>query len=276
MPNRLLKLLADNSPARRPSADQRFGVRADAGADTAEIFIYAPIVDDELEAEWWGGVAPESFVKALRAITAGTIHLRINSPGGSVFAARAIETALREHQARVVVHIDGLAASAATFIAMAGDEIVMSPGALFMIHNAWTFAWGNANDIRKTADLLDKIDGTLVGTYAARTKQTPEQIAEWMNAETWFDAQEAIDAGFADRVASDEPTSDAESEPSAQARTFNRWNLAAFARAPKQLQTSAQTNPLAVQPPATADAAASDCRIRQQQRLKVLQLAPIV
>lgn len=215
MKNRLLKLFADN----RATAGRSFAVKA-LDDDAAEVFIYDAIVDDELDAEWWGGVAPQSFVKALREITATTIHVRINSPGGSVFAARAIETALREHKARIVVHIDGLAASAATFIAMAGDEIVMSPGALFMIHKAWTIAYGNADDLTASAGLLEKIDGTLAATYAARTGQTVEQCAEWMAAETWFTADEAKAAGFVDSIAEDAPS------PSAS------WNLSAFDKAP--------------------------------------------
>lgn len=263
MRNRLTQLLADN----RGLAGRRFEVRAkpkaaDAadGADEAEIFLYDAIVDSELEAEWWGGVAPQSFVKELRAITASTIHLRINSPGGSVFAARAIETALREHSARVVVHIDGLAASAATFIAMAGDEIRMAPGAMFMIHKAWTYAWGNANDLRSTADLLDKVDSTLVTTYAKRTGASAEQITEWMAAETWFTAEEAKDAGFVDQVTEDEAQAEASASPT--------WNLSAFLARVSRPAAASKPQP-EPQPPAPQE----DPRARQQQRLRALLLA---
>ena len=210
----LLKLLADN----RQAPAKRFEVVAKG--DEAEVFLYDAIVSTEAEAEWFGGVAPESFVKALRAIDAKTINLRINSPGGSVFAARAIEQALRDHPAKVIAHIDGLAASAATFIAMAADEVVMGKGALFMIHKAWTGMYGNADDMRAEADLLDKIDGTLADTYAERTGKTAEQVAEWMAAETWFTADEAVEAGFADRVAE-------------SAAAKSEWNLSAYAKAPQ-------------------------------------------
>lgn len=258
MPHRLLKLLADN----RQAPMRQFVVRALAD-DEAEILLYDAIVDDQLEAEYWGGVAPLGFIQELRAITAGTIHLRINSPGGSVFAARAIEQALREHSARIVVHIDGLAASAATFIAMAGDEIVMAKGALFMIHNAWTFAYGNAADLKATADLLDKIDGTLVQTYADRTKQKPDQVADWMAAETWFTADEAVAAGFADRLAAAEKT-----DPPAKAA----WNLSAYAHAPGATAAPAPAQKPAPSAPAPAPqpTATTDHRARQQQRLQVL------
>lgn len=216
--NNLCKLLADN----RRMPQRRFEVAASADGTEAEVFLYDAIVSDALEAEYFGGVAPEPFVAALRGITASTIHLRINSPGGSVFAARAIEQALREHPARVVAHIDGVAASAATFVAMAADEVVMAKGALFMIHKAWTMAYGNSDDLLSTAELLDKIDGTLIQTYADRTKQTAEQIGEWMAGETWFNAAEAVKFGFADSVA--------ETQPKVQAA----WNLSAYAKAPKQ------------------------------------------
>jgi ATP-dependent Clp protease, protease subunit len=210
----LLKLLADN----RQASGKRFEILAKG--EEAEVFLYDAIVSTEAEAEWFGGVAPEPFVKALRGIDAKTINLRINSPGGSVFAARAIEQALRDHPAKVIAHIDGLAASAATFIAMAADEVVMGKGALFMIHKAWTGMYGNADDLRSEADLLDKIDGTLADTYAERTGKNKDQVAEWMAAETWFTADEAVANGFADRVAETEAKS--------------AWNLSAYAKAPEQ------------------------------------------
>ncbi len=261
MPHRLTQLLADN----RGLPGRRFEARAISAADgtatdQAEVFLYDAIVDSESEAEYWGGVAPQGFVKALREIQAGTIHLRINSPGGSVFAARAIETALREHKARVVVHIDGLAASAATFVAMAGDEIVMSPGAMFMIHKAWTIAWGNADDLTATAALLAKLDGTLAETYATRTKGDKEQIAAWMTAETWFTAEEALEAGFIDRIADKEPAADT----SASATAAPGWNLSAFlARVSRPGSEASASDPADPDPN----------RIRQQQRLRVAQLA---
>lgn len=260
-PNRLLQLLADN----RQALGRRFEVVSSAdGADTAEIFIYDAIVGSDLEAEWWGGVSAQAFVKALRGITASTINVRINSPGGDVFGARAIETALREHSAKVVVHIDGLAASAATFIAMAGDEIVMAEGSMFMIHKAWTYAWGNANDLKKTADLLEKIDGTLVDTYAKRSGQKDSQIADWMAAETWFTAEEAVKYGFADRVA-------ATDQPSAENRVA--WNLSAFlAGVARPVKDEV---PLTNEPEAE-DPASEDHRARQLQRLAVIDRTKFV
>lgn len=253
MKNRLNKLYADN----RKAAARKFEVVAKADSSEVDIFLYDHIVSSEEEAEWWGGVAPESFVKAVYAVDPShTINLRVNSPGGSVFAARAMEQALRAHKGKVVVHIDGLAASAATFVSMAGDEIVMSKGAMFMIHKAWTGMWGNAEDLRKEADLLDKIDGTLAETYADKTGKDIAAITEWMAAETWFTAQEALDAGFA--------TSIAEAEAKALA-----WDLSAYSNAPK---AERQTQPEPAPTPEPEPTASDEHRDRQQQRLRVLSL----
>lgn len=225
--NNLRKLYADN----RRQPERRFEVRASADGSTAEVFLYDAIVADPLEAEWFGGVAPEPFVQALRGITASTINLRINSPGGSVFAGRAIEQALRDHPAKVVAHIDGVAASAAAFVAMGADEVVMGKGALMMIHKAWSLAYGNADDLISAAALLEKIDSTQVQTFVDRTGQSAEQVDKWLTAETWFTADEAVAAGFADRVA--------EAAPKAQAR----WNLSAYAHAPQMPAQPAAPQP---------------------------------
>ena len=251
MKNRLNKLYSDN----RKAAARKFEVVAKAESNEVEIFLYDHIVSSEEEAEWWGGVAPESFVKAVYAVDKeATIHLRINSPGGSVFAARAMEQALRDHKGTVIVHIDGLAASAATFIAMAGDEVIMAKGAMFMIHKAWTGMWGNANDLRKEADLLDKIDGTLAETYASKTGKELAQVANWMADETWFTAAEALEHGFA--------TSIAETETKAGA-----WNLSAYDKAPKP---KAQTPEPAPDPTPEPVTISDDHRARQVPRLALI------
>lgn len=211
----MLKLLASN---RRQG---QFRAETKAGTDEATIYLYDMIVDSDIEAEWWGGVSPQSFITALNAIDAKTIHLRVNSPGGSVFAARAIEQAIREHKSEIIAHIDGLAASAASFLIMAADKIEMAPGSFLMIHKAWTLAYGNEDDMTKTAALLKQIDGSLVKTYAARSHQNPEEISGWMAAETWIEADSAVELGFADSVASAE-------QPKSAA-----WDLSAYENAPK-------------------------------------------
>lgn len=163
--------------------------------DEATLWLYDAIDD------WWG-INAGDFAKGVAALTVDVIHLRINSPGGDVFGARAIVAALRGSGAKVIAHIDGLAASAATFIAANCDEVRMADGAFFMIHQASTFTWGNSADLRETADLLDKVDGSIVNDYVRRTGQPEQQIRDWMAAETWFTAEEAKTSGFVDQVVS--------------------------------------------------------------------------
>lgn len=211
--NNLMKILA---------ANRGKGVfRAEKAADEATLYLYDVIVDSDAEAEWWGGVSPQAFIKQLKDISAKTIHLRVNSPGGSVFGARAIEQAIREHDATIIAHVDGYAASAASFLIMAADEITMAPGAFLMIHKAWTMAYGNSDDLTKTAALLDQIDGSLVKTYAARTGMDAEKIAAMLADETWIDAEEAVKLGFANSIAAEQTKN-----------TAPAWDLSAYEKAP--------------------------------------------
>lgn len=136
--------------------------------------------------------------RALTGNTAVTVH--INSPGGSVTDALAIYHVLRKHPGRVTAIVDGLAASAATIVMLAADEVVMAEHSLLMVHNPWTSVAGGADEMRKTADTLDKAAGEMVSLYAERTGRDSEAVASIMNAETWFNAYEAVEAGFAHRV----------------------------------------------------------------------------
>jgi ATP-dependent Clp protease protease subunit len=174
--------------------DRRYEVQ-DSDNDEATIYLYDVIGD------YWGdGVSAKQFAADLSEITAGTIHLRINSPGGDVFDARAMQTALRQHPARVVAHIDGLAASAATYVMLGADDIEAVEGAMFMIHNAWALVIGNKNDMRKMAETLDRIDEGIAADYVAKTGVSTERVREWMDAETDFTAAEALENGFIDRI----------------------------------------------------------------------------
>lgn len=218
----ILQLLAANR--------KRGFFRAEAKGDEATLYLYDVIVSDELTAEWMGGIAPEAFAIALAAIDAPTVHLRINSPGGDVFAARAIEQAIREHGAHVVAHVDGYAASAASIVAIAADEVEIAKGGFFMIHDSWTFAMGNKGDLQAVAALLEKVDGTLAQTYADETGQKLEDVVAWMAAETWFTGEEAVLFGFADRVAAGAEKDKAKAK--AQARAA-QWDLSAYLHPPK-------------------------------------------
>lgn len=146
------------------------------------------------------GVQANAFVKALNEYKdADTINVRINSGGGSVIAGSVIYNALKRHKGKVITHIDGLSASMASVISMVGDEVRMAENALLMIHNPWTQSQGEADDLRKEADLLDKIKETLLTAYK-RSNYSEDELSELMNAETWFTAKEALEAGFIDVI----------------------------------------------------------------------------
>jgi ATP-dependent Clp protease protease subunit len=180
----------------KPRESGRFEIKA-KGKDAAEVLIYEDIGEG-----WFGGVSAKGFADDLKALGDGikTINVRINSAGGSVFDGVAIYNTLRKHGARIEVDIDGMALSIASVIAMAGDEIRMAENALFMIHDPWTMTWGNAGELREQADLLDKIKGTLVDTYVARSGRSAAEVSDWMAAETWMTAQEAQERGFVNSI----------------------------------------------------------------------------
>ena len=146
------------------------------------------------------GVSAKSFLNDLRTVTTDEVDVEINSPGGDVFAGLAIYNGLRASGKKINVKVLGLAASAASLVAMAGDTIEMPENAFMMIHNPWGFAMGGADEMRNTADVLDKIGTGLVSTYAKRTGKTDQEITALLDAETWMTAQEAFDAGFATSV----------------------------------------------------------------------------
>ena len=198
MKNRLAQLFRDNAGRRVnggfPLAMEATVNRGNGDETEATIYVYDVI------GGWWGGVDAQEFVKELAGIKAGTIHLRINSPGGDVFDARAMQTALRQHKAKVIAHIDGLAASAATFLAMGADEIEMAEGGFFMIHNAWGFTIGNVNDHLEAAAMLEKVDGSIRADYSRKTGKPDDEVRALMDAETWMTAAEAKEAGFIDSI----------------------------------------------------------------------------
>ncbi len=181
-----------------PAAGAAKGYRMVArSADRAEIYLYGTV-----GADWFGdGVTAKQFAADLKGLgSVKNIDLRINSDGGSVFEGKTIYSLLVDHPAKVVTKVDGLAASIASLIAMAGDEIHIAEGGFLMIHNAWTFTAGNAKDLRSTADLLDTVSASILDVYAARTRGDRNAIAKMMDAETWMTSTEAIKNGFADKV----------------------------------------------------------------------------
>lgn len=167
-------------------------------SDKAEIWLYGDI------GESWGDyITAKGLSDELKKLSgAKEITLRINSPGGNVFDGLAMYNSLKKFSAKIITEIDGMALSIASIIALAGDEVRMAGNAVFMIHNPWTMAAGDSSEMRKVADQLDLVRDSLAGTYTMKSKgiSSFEQISEWMNAETWFNSEEALKAGFVDEI----------------------------------------------------------------------------
>jgi ATP-dependent protease ClpP protease subunit len=180
---------------RMPKAAGRHGSwysisNADAGEPVVRIY-------DEIG---FFGITADEFIKDLDKITASTIRVEINSPGGDVFDAVAIYNALRTHPAHVTTRVDGLAASAASLIVQAGDHRVMLSSSQMMIHNAWSFAIGNADELREMAALLDQQDDVIAGVYASRSGGDKDEFRSLMAADTWLTDQDTVEKGLADEV----------------------------------------------------------------------------
>lgn len=168
----------------------------------AEIIIYDEIGDSF----WYDAISAKDFDKELKSLpdTVTNLTVRINSPGGNVFDGITIYNRLKQHKAKVTVYVDGIAASIASVIAMAGDEVIMSEGALMMIHQAWTVAAGNARDFEEMIDRLTDIDEQIIGIYHRKTKTDKNELRSMLSAETWMDADEAVEMGFATSKTEDE------------------------------------------------------------------------
>ncbi len=165
---------------------------------TGELTLYGEISNEI----WWGDeVTPKQFKEDLDALgDIEVLNVFINSPGGDVFAGQAIHSMLKRHKAKVHICIDGLAASIASLIAMAGDKVIMPKNAMMMIHSPWTIAVGNAQEFRKIADDMDKIRDSMVVAYEDRSALTKEEILDMLNAETWLSADDCLEYGFADEI----------------------------------------------------------------------------
>ncbi|MFJ1667367.1 head maturation protease, ClpP-related [Streptomyces bottropensis] len=226
----------------------------EGGSPFASISIYGDI------GSW--GITAAAFVEELKAIDAPEIRLSINSPGGEVFDGLAIHSALRSHRAKVIVQIDSLAASIASVIAMAGDRIIATPHSQFMIHDAQGVSCGSPEELREYADFLDRQSDNIASVYAERAGGTKTQWRKRMQAETWYFADEAVEAGLADEVAKPERQPD-ETMPDdraiAAAWDLSVYNYAHTSReeAPAPLAETAPETPAvaAVEPPAFDPAA---------------------
>jgi ATP-dependent Clp protease, protease subunit len=205
----LIKLFVENRSG-------GMGLRFENKDQEANIYVY-----DTIGSDYWGGVSASEFVKAINSLSVDVINIHINSPGGDVFDGRAMATAIKQTKAKTVAHIDALCASAATYVALSCDEVRMSQGAFFMIHNAWTLGFGNADDLEQTVALLRKIDDSIADDYVNKTSIDIKKIKKMMDETTWMTADECLEKGFIDFV--DEGKDD---------KPKNNWNLSAYGNAP--------------------------------------------
>jgi ATP-dependent Clp endopeptidase proteolytic subunit ClpP len=215
------------------NASRWYAIQSPADPETSEsveVSIY-----DEIGL---GGVSAKQFAADLKKLKGQHIDLRINSVGGSVTEGAAIYNALKRHKGGLTVHIDGLAASMASVIAMAGEETRIAENALLMIHNPWSMTMGDADDLRKEADVLDKLKATLVSAYVRKTGQPRALIEQMMDDEKWMDATEALELGFVDEI--DAPIAAAASVTPEMARArFDKFqNLMRNAKTPKATEAA--------------------------------------
>ncbi|MFC5834646.1 head maturation protease, ClpP-related [Nonomuraea insulae] len=183
-----------------------------AASDEAELLLF-----DEIGG-WYGTYADE-FVQELKAITASKVTVRLNSPGGSVFEGIAVANALRAHPAQVIVRVEGLAASIASVIALAGDRLQMMPQSTLMVHEASGACLGNAADMTKMAEVLDLLSDNIADAYATKAGGSREQWRAAMKEESWYTADEAVAAGLADEVLRDIKPAE---------ESTNSWDLSIF------------------------------------------------
>lgn len=236
-------------PRVRQFSDKPFTlkVRDAADGEPAAVDIFG-----EIGWSWWGdGVEANEFAQQLAAITADTITVRVNSPGGDVFDGIAITNLLRAHPATVNVVVMGLAASAASVISMAGDSISMMPNSEMMIHDASGFCIGNAADMAEMVTLLDHVSNNIASAYAARAGGTTADWRDVMRGEQWYTADEAVAAGLADRVGN-APTA------AASTATDRAWNLSFFAYQGRDSAPAPTVRPAAAVAPAQAHTASDE------------------
>lgn len=198
--SRIFNKLGVGNDSKKPTKFWQFVKNESAAGEesSADLLLYGPIA----ETSWWGDeVTPKQFAEDLAALgDVSTIRVRINSSGGDVFAAHTIYNLLKTHAAKIITHIDGLAASAASVIAMVGDEVIMPGNAMMMIHNPWTIAMGEARDMREMADTLDTVRETIIAAYQAKSGMDREKLINLLDATTWLTAEQAKEYGLADTV----------------------------------------------------------------------------
>ena len=176
---------------------------------------------------WDGsGIDPLAVAQALAGLNGAPVRFRIHSPGGDAFDGRALATAIAQYSGPTTAQVDGYAASAASYVALAADRVEMAPGSFFMIHEGWTIALGNKRDMRQVADMLDTFDKSIIADYVRQTGQDEATITGWLEAETWLEAEAALEAGFADAILTDGE------------KVSALFDLAAYAKVPDKLKAA--------------------------------------
>ena len=201
-----------------PSAMERWdgGIKA-AATDDNSISVF-----DVIGQDYWGeGVTAKRIAGALRAMNGADVTVNINSPGGDMFEGLAIYTLLREYEGRVTVKVLGIAASAASVIAMAGDDIQIGRGAFLMIHNCWVYAMGNRHDFAELAQSLEPFDNAMADIYAARSGLDMASVQKLMDAESYIGGSDAVAKGLADSLLSADAVSDGDESPAAALRKLD-------------------------------------------------------
>lgn len=202
-------LKSDISPQALEKWNPNLTVKAQESENTISIL-------DVIGEDYWGeGVTSRRIAAALRSIGAeNDVTVYINSPGGDMFEGLAIHSLLKEHKGKVTVKILSLAASAASVIAMAGDEVQIAKSAFFMIHNAWIICWGNRNDLRDYAEYLEPFDYAMADLYSDKTGSTANEMIELMDKESWIGGSASVEQGFADSIMTYEEEEDENANPS--------------------------------------------------------------
>jgi ATP-dependent protease ClpP protease subunit len=210
-------------------------IRAAAADEERAISVF-----DVIGADFWTGegVTAKRVAGALRAMGKGPVQVNVNSPGGDMFEGLAIYNLLREHDGEVTVKVLGLAASAASIVAMAGDSVQIARAGFFMVHNAWVLAIGNRHDLRQMAETLEPFDRAMADIYATRTGQERKAIEKLLDAETWIGGSDAIAEGFADELLPSDQVEKSEAGAKAAASAARR--IEAMMRATGMPRSEAQ------------------------------------
>ena len=202
----------------------------DETSEERTLYLNGPIAEET----WWGDEVTPALFKEELLSGSGNITVWINSPGGDVFAAAQIYNMLMEYPGTVTVKIDGIAASAASVIAMAGSEVLMSPVSMLMVHNPSTIAWGDSEEMLKAKAMLDEVKESIINAYEKKTKMSRTKLAHMMSDETWMNANKAVELGFVDKILFAEDAEPAAGTPGADdVKPDFMWNKAGmmFSRA---------------------------------------------